>query len=42
MVEETELVAFLPAPGAHIVAISQDIPAKREGQREDVLRVLNA
>ena len=38
MVEETELVAFLPAPGAHIVAISEDVAAKREGQREDVFR----
>ena len=38
MVEETELVTLLPAPGAHIVAVSQDIPAKREGQREDMFR----
>jgi hypothetical protein len=37
MVEETELVAGLPAPGAHIVAVSEEVAAKREGQREDML-----
>ncbi len=38
MVEETELVAVLPAPGAHIVAVSHEITAKRESQREDMFR----
>ena len=37
MIEETELIAFLPAPGAHIVAIGHEIAAQREGEREDML-----
>ncbi len=38
MVEKTKLVAGLPASRAHIVAISEQVAAKRESQREDMFR----
>src|SRR5579875_4128323 len=38
VVEKTELVAFLPAARAHIVAVGEEAAAKRESQREDMLR----
>src|ERR1700730_668300 len=36
MIKEAELIAGLPAPGTHIVAIGDKIAPKRKGQGEDM------